>query len=593
MDLFLSVGPRAANSTNKNTQSQSSNHSGSLSVSNPKISLPTTRTVGRRAAAQIDPPVQPPPEPRRTRRVTILGPGPRQMKGSDHSAQTGTQVYVTSPPPAEDSKSWKTFQSRQPRPSFPPTSWKGGYEGSSDDEDGAPEILCNKPKESPPETTSLHDMNPNDEEQRIRAFVPTKKLSEGSSDVTTYSKSREEYSAATPGTIPPDRTGQINSHRYKIGSDSPNPSARNPGTPTRSKRTAQISRPNTQKLKAPQLPDPEIAYGQTFYYTTCPHASPPCSRPLNVQPTLMTYHENLLRYAPFHLRVHPLDPAPEIYILEGSCSQCDLAARREAEIKVLDKYKSKVDILSSRLYELQGDIDLDSPTLPRECYSGISQPLLTSDAVTDNTELVFTDETIAQILSIEADLESLIKRRDREIKFVWRGYTARWGPATLGVFRNEPREITRVMQNAVDSNAERTLSRSATASDTESAVSSATKSSSGGRSSSSFTDSSTSSVSSDTFGISSTRRQRTHGNVSPPTPNSRDTPQSRYSNGRHNVPLPPPVDGTKQDGRMQIDWVRRDCDSLKEKRREYFKLTETTQHVKWQNPLPRKDETRT
>jgi hypothetical protein len=571
MDLFLSVGTHAANSTNKNAQTRTSNHSRILSISNPKIPLPTTPTAA----------VQPPPEPRRTRRVTILGPGACQMKSSDPSAQGRAQMRATSPPSAVENKSWKTFQSRQPRPSHPPTSWKGGYEDCSDGEDRAPEILCNEPKRTLPETTSLHALNPNDKEQSIGTFASSRKLSESSSDVSTSTENPTFCSATTPGHMLPDRTVREHPGRYKISSDSPNPSGRNPGIPTRSESTTQISPPNTQELKAPRLPDPEIAYGQMFYYTACPHASPPCSRPLNVQPTLVTYHENLLRYAPFHLRVAPLDPAPEIYILEGACSQCDLAARREAEIKVLDKYKSKVDVLSSKLYELQGDIDVDSPTLPRECYSGISRPLPHSDAVTDNTEVVFTAETIAQILSIETDLESLIKRRDREIRFIWRGYTARWGPATLGVFRNQLHPVTRTMQNAAAGNAECTLSQSAAMSDNESVVSTTTKSSSGDRSSSSFTDSSSATtLGSSTTGISSTRRQRTHSSVNPPAFNSRDTPQSRYSNGRRSVPLPPPVDGTKQEGRMQIDWVRRGCDLWKGKQAEHVKLRETTQPVK-------------
>lgn len=571
MDLFLSIGSLNANSIKKNTQTRNSKRSSALFISNSKPSVPAVQTSSDKASAttKLGTSVRPLPTPHRTRRVTILGPDARPLNDTHHSAQECAPTRLTSPASAAGSKSWKTFQSRQPRPSQPPTSWKGGFEDGSDDEDNVPDILRDERKQTTSTVIDFYHLNTNHQEQATKkspgelteSIASSETRSESSLFAAKSLTSREYSVLETEDNMLPDQATQHTCRVSNIGPDPPRPSQCSSGVPVRDKGTKRILQPNTREAEAALLPDPEIAYGQKFFYTTCPHASPPCSRPLNVQPTLTTYQEDLLRYAPFHLRVHPLEPTPEIYILEGACSQCDLAARREAELRVLSKYKSKIDVLSTRLYELQGEVDIDSPTLPRECYSGISQPVTSPDPATDNTGIVFTPEVIEQILSLEADLELIIKRRDREIKFVWRGYTARWGPATLGVFRSNIYPVSRAMQNAATSNAESTLSQSANTSDTESTISAGMKSSPEDPNSSSFTDSSSATSFSSGAGAtapSSTRRQRGPWSSSV---SLRDTPQSRYSNGKRSISLPSPIGGTKQDGRMHIDWVRRDCGS--------------------------------
>ncbi|KEF57925.1 uncharacterized protein A1O9_05847 [Exophiala aquamarina CBS 119918] len=572
MDLFLSVGSRNVNMTRKNTQTRNSEHSRSLVISNAKPSGPTAQIASDKApaAAKIATSVQPSLTPPGSRRVTLLGSDARQMNSTDQLAQECAPTRMTSPASAVESKSWKTFQSRQLRPSYPPTSWRC-CEDDSDDEHNTGGNLGSEHKQTSSKATHPNHLNTNHEKHPTEILPGglTKSIASHEdrgkcSLSTTDSFSSPAYPALGPeDNLLPGQTADITSRVSKISLDPPRPSPHISEAPVCGKATEATPRAtsNTREAKASLLPDPETAYGQKFYYTACPHASPPSSRPLNVQPTLATYQEGLLRYAPYHLRVRPREQAPEIYILEGACSQCDLAARREAELRVLNKYKSKVDVLSIRLYELQGDVDLDSPTLPREYYPGTSQALAPPNAETNNTGLVFTPEVIEQILSLEADLDSLIKRRDREIKFVWRGYTARWGPATLGVFRTNIHAVTRAMQNPAKSSAEATFSQSTITSDTESIMSTEAISSRGYLNSSSFADSSSATSFSSGTGAtapSSTRRQYIirNGSVSP-----RDTPQSRYSNGTRSIPLPSPIDSTKQNGRMHIDWVRRDCGS--------------------------------
>jgi len=544
MDLFLRVGSPNTNLTRKNTQSPSSKHSSTLFISNSKPSVPVVQVVSDKArvSTKTTAPMQSLPITRRTRRVTIRGPDAQQMNSTHSSAQECAPARLNSPASAAASNSWKTFQSRQRRPRHPPTSWKGPWEDYSDYEDSAPETWCDECRHANSEATD---------------DITSSETRSGSSLSAVKPFNRSAFPVCgTEHKMLPDRTVWDNLLISETAPDPPRSSRCISEASVGDKGTRRRLRPTTRETKTPVLPDPEIAYGQEFYYTTCPHASPPCSRPLNVQPVLMKYQAGLLRYAPFHLRVHPLEPAPEIFILEGSCSQCDLAARREAELRVLSKYKSKIDVLSNRLYELRGEVDLDSPTLPRECYSGISQPINTQDTMADNTGIVFTPEVIEQILSLEADLELIVKRRDREVKFVWRGYTARWGPATLGVFH----PVTLATQQAATSNAESALSQSSNTSDTESSVSCRTKSSHGRPKYSAFTDSSSATSYSDGTGAtttSSTRRQ--HGYAPRSTSASPcDTPRARYSNGRHNIPLPLSIDGTHQEGRMRINWVRRD-----------------------------------
>ncbi|KAK5046944.1 hypothetical protein LTR84_007298 [Exophiala bonariae] len=554
MDLFLHVGPLMAHPTHTDDQTDALKHSRAFTLSHDET-LPVNTSQPTTHTASV-------PTLRRTRRLIASRPNENPLNARDLAVEKNSQSEGTSVPVARRNASGKALHMRATKPLYPPSSWKGDISNGRDDGDiftkssisGSNELFSSKTGRSLPSTNHV--------ERYIGKFM--QKLPEESTDECNSSGEGKENLVSSakpllhqntsgphtkPCNTPRDRIMDPKPSAPKIGSDWSKASSRAYKQSSRNGAT-------TQSV----LPDPEVAYSQTFYYTTCPHTSPPCSRPLNVQPTLTTYHENLLRFAPFHLRIHPMDPAPEIYTLEGACSQCDLAARREAEIKVLGKYKSKVDDLSARLHDLQGDIDLDSPTLPRKCYGGTSQSSPHSKAMTDQTNAVFTPEAIEEILSIETDLESLIKRRDREVKFIWRGYTARWGPATLGVFRDQLHPLTRTMQTAATSNAEHGLSRYGTASDDESITSTGTRSSVKDVGSGSSGASSTTSFGSGGGAThsSSTRTRRTQNTTNYLASSPCDTPQSRYSNGMRHVPLPSPIDATKQDGRMQIGWVRQD-----------------------------------
>ncbi|EXJ81211.1 hypothetical protein A1O3_07501 [Capronia epimyces CBS 606.96] len=190
------------------------------------------------------------------------------------------------------------------------------------------------------------------------------------------------------------------------------------------------------------LPDPELAYAQTYHFTTCPHTSPPVSRPLNVQPILAEYHDDLLAYPPLYLRVSPAKepltrvPNNYIYIIQGSCGHCDSAARREAESAILDEYADNIDELTERLSLLKQDIESASSQPPE---SGHESTASASASVVDTApstcivglNIRLSRSHIRSIVEMENQLKSMIRRRDRKVKAVWKGYTARWGPATL------------------------------------------------------------------------------------------------------------------------------------------------------------------
>lgn len=544
----MHVNPLTAHPTHEDAQNHASEHSPSFSLSYGKT-LPATDKA-------------PVPKLRRTRRLIITGPSENQTNISDLPDRKYPHVHTTRPPAEVENTCGEALHSRQQKLLYPPSSWKGDIGEGGESADNLPKSLLAGSKYIISTKTDQRFPNTNHAEPNIGRSARTKKLCEDSTNLSISSEDVYEYSALSNKPLFSRMTSVSDAKACNVSRDQINyfkSSASTKASPTTGKKGGS-SVVTTQST----LPNPEIAYSQTFYYTTCPHASPPCSRPLNVQPTLVTYHQDLLRFAPFHLRIRPLDPAPEIYTLEGACSQCDLAARREAEIKVLEKYRSNVDDLSARLHELQGDIDLDSPTLPREYYGGMRQPSRSSNAMTDEINAVLTPEAIEKILSIETDLEALIKKREREIKFVWRGYTARWGPATLGVFRDQLYPLTRTTETAAANNADHSLSRLGNTSDELSIASKGMKSSTREVRSVSSGASSTTSFGSGSGAshLSFVRARPASSTFNYPT-SSCDTPQSRYSNGMRQIRLPSPVDPTKQDGRMQIGWIRRDRKSTK------------------------------
>lgn len=289
-----------------------------------------------------------------------------------------------------------------------------------------------------------------------------------------------------------------------------------------------------------RLPDPQVAYANTFYYTACFHTSPPSSRPLNVQPVRVGYYENLLAYPPSHLQTyhtHREMSPPTILVIAGSCSHCDHSARRRAEQEALDKYNHDVEILSIELALLQQKIDPGYGKVQdtdKESEFDLSSPKISRGA-------------IREMLRIERQLDELINKRDREIKSIWKGYTARWGPATIGI--HDGRE-------AVE-NAQRPASKLTH----DSAVSEQTSTRSSNRStrdpssdrSSSITSASTTFTSQRSSSIPRPRREswtpRSHTN-------SAASPGERYSEGTDNVVSRSSVDGVRENGKMVVDWIR-------------------------------------
>ncbi|OAP58077.1 hypothetical protein AYL99_07167 [Fonsecaea erecta] len=330
-------------------------------------------------------------------------------------------------------------------------------------------------------------------------------------------------------------------HRYSITFSR---SAASANSETLQNRVTRASASSRRASSGPAtLPDPDTAYAHTYYYTVCAHTSPPMSRPLNVQPTPVPYRKGLLAYPPFHLRAYSADPAippPTIYVLEGSCSHCDITVRRDAESRVLDRYTHQLENLYIQLNLLQKDIAIES--------CNVSLPARSDNAITTfsfPSTLELKPEATQAILEIEDRLDQLIRKRDQEVKQIWKGYTARWGPATVGIHRE---------------NKSRGRSRPGTA-DTRGSVSQDTA----GSTTTSFgvpsddrspgrTHTMTTLSTHPTMPPSRLSRNRSYDTR--PRANSVGGPQERYSHGTYGVSVDSSVDGIRGRGRMVVDWIR-------------------------------------
>ncbi|EXJ63729.1 hypothetical protein A1O7_00064 [Cladophialophora yegresii CBS 114405] len=281
------------------------------------------------------------------------------------------------------------------------------------------------------------------------------------------------------------------------------------------------------------LPEPEIAYAQAFHYTTCPHVSPPKSRPLNVQPTPVPYHEGLLLRRPPDLQGFRNDPgtAPsDIYVLDGACFDCDLSARRQAESGILATYTRKLENLTIQLSLLQHDIAAEDSVPPIAREDGA----LTAFTLPSTLELS-TDAT-QSILEIEDQLSGLVKKRDKDIRQVWNGFTARWGPGTVRIQCDE--------NGSTRGRAESLLTTGTSSSTNSFGVVSANT-----------TPEEVSTMTSTMFNgandLVSLSRQSSF------TPHTRaSSVQGRYSDGTYNVSVESSVDSVTGRGRMLVDWIR-------------------------------------
>ena len=288
------------------------------------------------------------------------------------------------------------------------------------------------------------------------------------------------------------------------------------------------------------LPDAETAYAHTFYYTTCPHTSPPKSRPLNVQPTLVQFQEGLLFCPPLHIQAQqnrskttPLT----IYILEGPCSDCDLSGRRQAESGILNNYNDKLENLSLQMSLLQHDIVSEhAPSMPDKSGDEISTFTLPSS-------LDLAPESVQTLLEIEDQLDELIKKRDQEVRQVWKGFTARWGPGTTQIHRSNDEHVR-----------SRAQSRSTTR--TTSSTTSFRVPSEEQTPDRTSTMTSITSAGTDRGRFQSTKSRQSNS-VTRTRASSAAGPRERYSDGTYDVMVvDSSVDGVESRGRMRVNWIR-------------------------------------
>lgn len=244
-------------------------------------------------------------------------------------------------------------------------------------------------------------------------------------------------------------------------------------TSTRRRPTPSISpmtRPKSEKdmIEQPQLlatPHDKrrrpMFYSTIHYYTECPHASPPATRPLDPD---------------FQPRIDPdfhrTNPAISRSVIPGSCFNCDTMQRRAHENVILDDFTNAIiefkDKLTLRLDQLDqlDQVDDESSDAEFEAYGKDMERLQASctfpedahdlrhqlsssslpplhdqpDAISQCRHMTpdeksFQARLIKEIRQMQVAIDTLRAEQDSKVKAVWAGYTRRWGPATLGVQR--------------------------------------------------------------------------------------------------------------------------------------------------------------
>jgi hypothetical protein len=435
----------------------------------------------------------PPQADRRAPASVPLGASPIVSK--HHTSEPSTQMTFI----CRQQIKPKTQQLRRP---YPPTSWKSSSTldsvtldaGGSCISDATERIgICGQPADAAIESsldTATAVVGSSQAETRLTLDKPAR------------TPSRRQYTI-----VPSKLTGAASV---------------TPFGPSKDKAPIVSDRIVTEKAA---LPDPETAYAQAFHYTTCPHISPPKSRPLNVQPALVQYHESLL------LRPPPAGTAPpDIYILDGACFDCDISARRQTESGILETYTQRLSNLTIQLSLLQHDIAAEySEPRPDEDSGAFT-------AFTLPSTLELSPDVTQGIQEIEEQLSQLIKKRDEDIKQVWGGFTARWGPGTVLIQRDK--------NDGTPSRAESCSTTRTSSSRNSSRVPSADVPA--GKAS---TMTSTTSIGANT--TDSPSRQSSFA-----TRTRASSVQDRYSDGTYNVSVESSLDRVKGRGRMLVDWIR-------------------------------------
>ena len=448
----------------------------------------------------------------------------------DHSFSRGSSIRSRSPDKAQyPPSSWKTPQHAEPT-----TSTIAGSESAYD-----------KPRDTPNVSQRPKLGQPRHTEPALTSPIRNKKLAGILSAESSESRRRSSSARPRSDDRSPSSNGTANNFaraqpmyiRSRRRNSSVSSGIHTPQDQSVIDTSRYVAAPSANKRN---LPEPEIAYAHTYHYTTCEHTSPPLSRPLNAQPTLVQYSDDLLAYPPFHIRSlldSPKGSMPSIYIIEGSCCNCDLSERRKTESGVLDKYTTRLDNLFLQLNLLQDDMDAKASQASDTSIGEATPPF--SDV---------SPETIQSIVLMENQLDDVVQRRDREVRSIWKGYTERWGPATVGIHHGTDSSRGR----------ERTLSyreRSATGADHWTNSSASDVDTVAGRTS---TIASTTSSRTNHTIFSAAGRPKLNSSRQSSFATSVNGPQERYSDGTRPVTAASSVDGVKGDGRMMVEWIRPD-----------------------------------
>ncbi|KAK5443406.1 hypothetical protein LTS15_010751 [Exophiala xenobiotica] len=500
------------------------------------------------------------PSSRRTTETTTRAGDTREVERSRLQPDI-TNVGRLSPTPATnvdtDSPKSRSSRSRSPRAQYPPSSWKNAQrveppafntsetsksEKPLSGENNDAVVSPRRPTLGPSRHTDpvLAEKPVVDIWTEIAGIAPLQSLGR-----LSPRKPIPRYSSTSPARQPSSTEQQLPGQQVSGAHTTTIPPKATQPKYIKSRRRSNSVGPSPQR---PSLPEPEIAYADTFHYTTCEHTSPPMSRPLNAQPVLVKYHDELLAYPPLHIKAFLSSfPAviPTIYIIEGACSICDLSYRREAESDILARYTTRLENLILQLSLLQEDIDVKSPdaTTLSGRHNSATPP---AAPVT-----TMSPENIQAIIQMEDQADNLVKQRDNEVKAIWRGYTERWGPATVGIHYEG--NVVRGRRRAQSASDSVRFPEVETSSSLTSNVDASTDRTSTMASTVSTRTTQTSHTSHTISSVTTPRRMSLSRRTSR---SSSIGPRERYSDGTRSINVPSTVDGVLKDGRMMVDWIR-------------------------------------
>ncbi|KIW49197.1 hypothetical protein PV05_10896 [Exophiala xenobiotica] len=485
-----------------------------------------------------------------------------------------TNVGRLSPTPATnvdaDSLNSRSSRSRSPRAQYPPSSWKNvqrveppAFNTAETSKLGNPLPGENRDAVVSPQRPSLGKSRHTEPVLAEKPVVDIWTEIAGISTLESLGKLSPRKPTPQKNSMSPARQPSSTQQNLPVQQVSgvhttPIPPKTTQPKYIRSRRRSNSVGPSAQR---PSLPDPEIAYADTFHYTSCEHTSPPMSRPLNAQPILVKYHDELLAYPPLHLRAYFSSfPAiiPSIYIIEGACSICDLSYRREAESDILARYTTRLENLILQLSLLQEDIDVESPDAANQSgrnntatSSPSSNATRSAASPTTTSPTIMSPENIQAILQMEDQADNLLKQRDNEVKAIWRGYTERWGPATVGIHHEG--NVLRGRRRAQSASDSVRFPEVETSSSLTSNVDASTDRTSTMASTVSTRTTQTSHTSRTVSSVTTPRRMSMSRRTSR---SSSIEPRERYSDGSRSINVPSTVDGVLKEGRMMVDWIR-------------------------------------